>query len=183
MDYDWQGDSPSNHQLNESIIYEMNVGGFTKSPGSGVKNPGTYAGIIEKTLYLSALGITAVKLLSVFEFEDFEVRYFNGNKLPNYRGYSNIHFFARHLGYCVNPDEGNHLDQFRYLVKARHQADVSVILDVVFKHTDEGDHRGPIYSFKGFYNDCYYFLIDKYKNFYCNYSGCANIFKCNRSYR
>lgn len=178
-DYDWQGDSPPNHHLNESIIYEMNVGGFTKSPTSGVKNPGTYAGIIEKIPYLTALGITAVELLPVFEFEDSEVRYFNGNKLVNYWGYSTINFFAPHSGYCVNPQEGNHLDEFRDLVKALHQADISVILDVVFNHTDEGDHQGPVYSFKGFANDSYYFLMDKHKNIYCNYSGCGNTFKCN----
>lgn len=178
-DYDWQGDSPLNHRLNESIIYEMNVRGFTKSPTSGVTNPGTYAGIIEKIPYLTALGITAVELLPVFEFEDSEVRYFNGNKLVNYWGYSTVNFFAPHSGYCVNPQEGNHLDEFRDLVKALHKANISVILDVVFNHTDEGDHRGPFYSFKGFANDSYYFLMNKNKNFYCNYSGCGNTFKCN----
>lgn len=178
-DYDWQGDSPPNHSLNESIIYEMNVGGFTKSPSSGVTNPGTYAGIIEKIPYLKALGITAVELLPIFEFENTEVRYFNGNKLVNYWGYSTINFFAPHSGYCVNPQEGNHLDEFRDLVKALHQADISVIIDVVFNHTDEGDHHGPVYSFKGFANDSYYFLMDQHKNFYCNYSGCGNTFKCN----
>lgn len=178
-DYDWQGDKPLNHRLNESIIYEMHVGGFTKSPTSRVKNPGTYSGVLEKIPYLQALGITAVELLPVFEFDDSEVRYVNGNKLVNYWGYSSVNFFAPHSGYCVNPQEGDHLNEFRDLVKALHRANISVILDVVFNHTDEGGHQGPVYSFKGFANESYYFLMAKHKNIYCNYSGCGNTFKCN----
>ena len=178
-DYDWQGDKPVNHPLHESIIYEMNVGGFTKSPSAKVKNPGTYAGLIEKIPYLKALGITSVELLPVFEFDDSEFRYVDGKKLSNYWGYSTMNFFAPHSGYCVNPGEGNHLDEFRDLVKALHKADIGVILDVVFNHTDEGNDQGPMYSFKGLANEAYYFLVEQSKNFYFDYSGCGNTFKCN----
>lgn len=178
-DYDWQGDKPLNHPLNESIIYEMNVGGFTKSPTSKVKHPGTYAGLIEKIPYLQKLGITAVELLPVFEFDDSEVRYVNGNKLVNYWGYSTVNFFAPHSGYCIDAEQGNHLNEFRDLVKALHKADIGVILDVVFSHTDEGDEQGPMFSFKGLANDSYYFLVDEHKKSYFDYSGCGNTFKCN----
>lgn len=178
-DYDWQGDKPVNHPLNESIIYEMNVGGFTKSATAKVRNPGTYAGLIEKIPYLKALGITSVELLPVFEFDDSEIRYVDGQALTNYWGYSTINFFAPHSGYCVNPGEGNHLNEFRDLVKALHKADIGVILDVVFNHTDEGNDQGPMYSFKGLANEAYYFLVEESKNFYFDYSGCGNTFKCN----
>ncbi|MGB5445007.1 MAG: glycogen debranching protein GlgX [Psychromonas sp.] len=178
-DYDWQGDKAPTHRLNESIIYELHVGGFTKSPTSKVKHPGSYAGVIEKIPYLQALGITAVELLPVFEFDDSEQRYVDGNKLSNYWGYNTVNFFAPHSGYCVNPQEGEHLDEFRDLVKALHQADIGVILDVVFNHTDEGDDQGPLYSFKGFANESYYLLMEDHKDIYCNYSGCGNTFKCN----
>ncbi|MCG6202094.1 glycogen debranching protein GlgX [Psychromonas antarctica] len=178
-DYDWQDDKPLNQLLNESIIYELNVGGFSKSPTSQVKHPGTYAGVIEKIPYLKKLGITAVELLPVFEFDDSEVRYVNGNELVNYWGYSTISFFSPHSGYCINSDAGSHLDEFRDLVKALHKADIGVILDVVFTHTDEGNEQGPVYSFKGLANDSYYFLVGENKKFYFDYSGCGNTFKCN----
>lgn len=178
-DYDWQNDRPVNHLLNESIIYELHVGGFTKSLTSKVKNPGTYAGLIEKIPYLKKLGITAIELLPVFEFDDYEVGYVNGNKLVNYWGYSPVNFFSPHSGYCIDSQRANHLDQFRDLVKALHNAEIGVILDVVFSHTDEGDHLGPLFSFKGFANTSYYFLEQYNKRFYRNYSGCGNTFNCN----
>jgi isoamylase len=177
--YDWQGDQPLNRPLNECIIYEVNVRGFTKSPTSKVKNPGTYAGLIEKIPYLKALGITTVELLPIFEFDDSYVRYVDGNKLVNYWGYSTVNFFAPHSGYCICPEKGQHLDEFRDMVKALHKADIGVILDVAFSHTEEGDHKGPIFSFKGLANDSYYILQEGNKKYYCNYSGCGNTFKCN----
>ncbi|WP_245597658.1 glycogen debranching protein [Psychromonas aquimarina] len=178
-DYDWQGDRPVNHPLNESIIYEMHVGGFTRSPSSNVKHPGTYSGLIEKIPYLQKLGITAVELLPVFEFDDSHARYVNGRKLVNYWGYSTVSFFAPHSGYCVNPHAAGPVDEFRDMVKALHKAGIGVILDVVFNHTDEGNHLGPVYSFKGLANDSYYFLVEQSKKFYFDYSGCGNTFKCN----
>jgi isoamylase len=178
-DYDWQGDVPLTHPLNECIIYEVHTRGFTQSPTSKVNNPGTFSGLIEKIPYLKALGITAVELLPIFEFDDSGSRYVNGNKLINYWGYSTINFFSPHSGYCVGPEKGKYLDQFRDLVKALHQANISVILDVVFNHTNEGDHQGPIFSFKGLANNSYYILQKGNKKYYCNYSGCGNTFKCN----
>ena len=177
--YDWQGDKPINRVLNESIIYEVHVRGFTKSPTSKVKNPGTYAGVIEKIPYLKQLGITCIELLPVFEFDDSEERFVNGNKLVNYWGYSTVSFFAPHSGYCVSPENGNHLNEFRDMVKALHKADIGVILDVAFNHTDEGDHQGLIFSFKGLGNDSYYHLERHNKKYYSNYSGCGNTFNCN----
>ena len=177
--YDWQGDKPINRPLNESIIYEVHVRGFTRSPTAKVKNPGTYAGLIEKIPYLKKLGITCVELLPVFEFDDSEARYVNGNKLVNYWGYSTVSFFSPHSGYCVNREKGNHLDEFRDMVKALHKAEIGVILDVAFNHTDEGDHQGLIFSFKGLGNDSYYHLERDNKKYYANYSGCGNTFNCN----
>ena len=177
--YDWQNDKPVNHPLNESIIYEVHVRGFTKSLTSKVKNPGTYAGVIEKIPYLKELGITSVELLPVFEFDNSDVRYVHGNKLVNYWGYSTVNFFAPHSGYCVSPEKDKHLNEFRDMVKALHKAEIGVILDVVFTHTDEGDHQGPIFSFKGLANDSYYFLKQDNKKYYCNFSGCGNTFNCN----
>ncbi|MCW8994678.1 MAG: glycogen debranching protein GlgX [Psychromonas sp.] len=177
--YDWQGDQPVNRPLNECIIYEMNVRGFTKSPTSKIRNPGTYAGLIEKIPYLKQLGINTVELLPIFEFDDSYVRYVNRNKLVNYWGYSTVSFFAPHSGYAINPENGQHLDEFRDMVKALHKADIGVILDVVFSHSEEGDEHGPIFSFKGLANDSYYILQEGNKKYYCNYSGCGNTFKCN----
>lgn len=178
-EYDWQGDKPLNHLLNESIIYEVNVAGFTKSPSANVQYPGTFSALIEKIPYLKQLGITAVELLPIFEFEDTQTRFVNGNKLVNYWGYSTISFFVPHGGYCTERSYGNPIKEFRDLVKALHRADIGVILDVVFSHTDEGDEHGPVFSFKGLANESYYFLVDGQKKSYFDYSGCGNTFKCN----
>ena len=179
-DYDWEGDRPLSRPMNETIVYEMHVGGFTKSPTSGVKHPGTFSGIIEKIPYLQELGVTAVELLPIFEFDDTEIlRVVDGNPLTNYWGYSTMSYFAPHPSYCVNPETGDHVREFRDMVKALHQAGIEVILDVVFNHTDEGNHQGPVFSFKGLDNRTYYYLSSDDRQYYYDYTGCGNTFNCN----
>lgn len=177
--YDWEGDQPLNRPLNETVIYELHVGGFTRSPSASAKQPGTFAGVIEKIPYLKALGITAVELLPIFEFDDTETREFEGKALTNYWGYSTMSYFAPHSGYCIDPEVGQHVREFRDMVKALHKAGIEVILDVVFNHTDEGNHEGPTFSFKGIDNSIYYYLSPLDKRYYYDYTGCGNTFNCN----
>jgi len=175
--YDWEGDRPLNRPLQETIIYEMHVRGFTRSPSSGCHNPGLFAGIIEKIPYLKELGITAVELLPVFDFDQKEVKQLSpvdGTPLTNYWGYDPISFFAPQNWYCKSAEVGNHCTEFRDMVKALHKAGIEVILDVVFNHTSEGDHRGPTINFRGFANSTYYMLSPQDRQYYMNYSGCGN---------
>ena len=180
--YDWEGDQPLRRPMAETVIYEMHVGGFTKSPTSGVQHPGTFKGLVEKIPYLKELGVTAVELLPVFSFDCTDViKEFEGNKLVNYWGYSTMGYFAPHQAYCINPQTGSHVNEFRDMVKALHKAGIEVILDVVFNHTDEGNHQGPMFSFKGLDNNTYYYLTgpDGSREFYYDYTGCGNTFNCN----
>jgi isoamylase len=178
--FDWEGDRPLNTPSSELIIYEMHVGGFTKSPTSDVKAPGTFRAIIDKIPYLKSLGVTAVELLPVFEFDETEVlRTAAGIPLRNYWGYSTMAFFAPHSGFCEQPEVGTHVQEFRELVKALHAEGISVILDVVFNHTDEGNHQGPTYTFKGIDNKNYYHLVPGNEQYYNDFTGCGNTFKCN----
>ena len=173
--YDWEGDRPPGRAMNETVIYEMHVGGFTRSSSSGVAHPGTFSGVVEKIPYLRELGITAVELLPVFDFDDrTPLRTANGRPLRNYWGYSTVNFFAPHAGYCVSPEEAGHVREFRDMVKALHRAGIEVILDVVFNHTDEGNENGPTFSFKGIDNSLYYILERDDRKRYANYSGCGN---------
>jgi glycogen operon protein len=179
-DYDWEGDQPLNRPIHESIIYEMHVGGFTRSPSSGVAQPGTYTGVVEKIPYLQALGITAVELLPVFEFDDTSSTLNpEGHLVHNYWGYSTVAFFAPHSTYCVDPSGPDHANEFRDMVKALHKAGIEVILDVVFNHTDEGNQTGPTFAFRGIDNRTYYILDPKDRSNYMNYSGVGNTFNCN----
>ncbi len=173
-DYDWEGDRPLNRPMEDLVIYEAHVGGFTRSPGAGVRRPGTFDGLIEKIPYLASLGITAVELLPVFDFDDSEVRFVGDRRLTNYWGYSTSAFFAPHAGFCTSPELGRHVSEFRDLVKALHRAGIEVILDVVFNHTDEGNHLGPLYSFAGLDNRNYYYLDPADPRYYYDYSGCGN---------
>ncbi len=180
--YDWEGDVPLNRPLNESVIYEMHVGGFTKDRSSGSLRPGTYGAVAEKIPYLRSLGITAVELLPVFQFdpaEDSGVNPLTGEQLTNYWGYSPVGFFAPHSGYCVRPGEAQHLNEFRDMVKALHRAGIEVILDVVFNHTSEGNHLGPMIHMRGFENATYYYLVPQDRRFYMDYSGCGNTINAN----
>lgn len=176
--YDWGDDHHPRTPFNQTVIYEMHVGGFTKSPSSGIEESkrGTFAGLIEKIPYLADLGITAVELLPVFQFDPQDAP----PGLVNYWGYSPISFFAPHQGYSSQPENPLHvLDEFRDLVKALHKAGIEVILDVVFNHTSEGDENGPVYCFKGIDNPTYY-ILENNKAKYANYSGTGNTLNANQ---
>jgi glycogen operon protein len=179
--YNWEGDQPLGRPLKDAIIYEMHVGGFTRNPNSKSTNPGTFKGIIEKIPYLKELGINTVELLPVFEFDEKEILKItnDGTVLKNYWGYSTVGFFAPNSGYCVNPAAGEHLNEFRDMVKALHKAGIEVILDVVFNHSNEGNHEGPTINFKGVDNSVYYFLNPNDKRYYYDYSGCGNTINAN----
>ncbi len=180
--YDWEGDKPLNRPMHDAIIYEMHVRGFTQSPTSGVADPGTFLGVIEKIPYLKKLGVTAVELLPVFEFDPSEIGGTNpvtGEPLSNYWGYSTVGFFAPHSGYSVQPEAGVAIHEFRDMVKALHRAGIEVILDVVFNHTAEGNHQGPTISFRGLDNSIYYHLEPYDRQYYTNISGCGNTLNCN----
>jgi len=170
-DYDWERDLPLCHPSARTIIYEMHVRGFTRHPSSGVAEPqrGTYAGLIEKIPYLTQLGITAVELLPVFQFDAQDCPL----GLVNYWGYAPIAFFAPHRAYSFRQDPLGPVDEFRDMVKALHRAGIEVILDVVFNHTAEGDHTGAMLSLRGIDNPTYYMLEDGGAR-YANYSGCGN---------
>ncbi|MCB0581786.1 MAG: glycogen debranching protein GlgX [Phaeodactylibacter sp.] len=179
-DYDWEGDKPLNHPFSRSIIYEMHVGGFTRHPSSGLPEElrGTYRGLAEKIPYLKKLGITAVELLPVQQFDPFDVP----NDLSNYWGYSPIAFFAPHQGYSSTPDPLGTIREFRDMVKALHRAGIEVILDVVFNHSGEGDEQGPTLSFRGIENRAYYMLNKENSHYaYQNFTGTGNTLNANHS--
>jgi len=173
--YDWEGDVPLKRSYTGTVIYEMHVAGFTRHPSSGVPaaKRGTYAGLVEKIPYLQDLGVTAVELLPVFQFDPLDAPF----GLCNYWGYSPISFFAPHAGYSSSHDPLGPLNEFRDMVKALHRAGIEVILDVVFNHTSEGDHRGPTFCFRGFANDVYYSLARD--GSYINHTGCGNTLNAN----
>jgi len=178
--YDWGGDQPLKRPIHESIIYEMHLAGLTRSPSAGAAHPGTFAAAIEKIPYLQALGITAVELLPVFEFDDSPAAVGpTGVPLRNYWGYSTIGFFSPHSGYCVDRTGQSGLNEFRDLVKALHSAGIEVILDVVFNNTDEGNERGPTESFRGIDNRTFYLLDPGNPALYLNYSGAGNTVNAN----
>jgi glycogen operon protein len=178
-DYDWEGDEPLRRPMEDLVIYEMHVGGFTRSPSAGAARPGTFGAVIEKIPYLSSLGVTAVELLPVFDFDDSEPRVVDQRELRNFWGYSTTAFFAPHAGFCDVPEEGQHIREFRDMVKALHAAGIEVILDVVFNHTDEGNHLGPLFSFAGLDNGNYYYLDPADRRYYWDYSGCGNTLMAN----
>ena len=176
--YDWEGDTPLHHSLGETIIYEMHVGGFTLHENSGVtpEKKGTYAGLIEKIPYLQSLGITAVELLPIYQFDKYDAP----AGMPNYWGYSPVSFFAPHRGYSSDKSTLGPINEFRDMVKALHRAGIEVILDVVYNHTAEGNERGPTLCWKGFENSVYY-MLDKNPSSYSNYSGTGNTLNTNHS--
>jgi glycogen operon protein len=174
--YDWQGDRPLRRPSARTIIYEMHVRGFTRHPNSGVSETtrGTYAGLIQKIPYLQELGITAVELLPIFQFDAQDCP---PGKI-NYWGYAPVAFFAPHQGYSSRQGPVGPVDEFRDMVKALHRAGIEVILDVVFNHTAEGDHTGPTLSFRGIDNPTYY-ILEADRSRYANYSGCGNTLNAN----
>lgn len=174
--YDWEGDEPLRRPSAQTLIYEMHVRGFTRHPSSGVAESkrGTYAGLIEKIPYLQDLGITAVELLPVFQFD---VQDCPPGKV-NYWGYAPVSFFAPHAAYSSRQDPLGPLDEFRDMVKALHRAGIEVILDVVFNHTAEGNEAGPTLCFRGIANDLYY-ILEPDRACYSNYSGTGNTLNTN----
>ena len=175
-DYDWEGDAPLRHPSARTVIYEMHVRGFTQHPSSGLEPAarGTYAGLTQKIPYLQQLGITAVELLPVFQFDAQDCP----PGMVNYWGYAPVSFFAPHQAYSSRRDRLGPVHEFRDMVKALHQAGIEVILDVVFNHTAEGDHTGPTLSFRGLCNDTYY-ILDEDQAHYANYSGTGNTLDAN----
>jgi isoamylase len=175
-DYDWEGDRPLHRPSARTIIYEMHVRGFTRHPSSGVAEAlrGTYAGLIEKIPYLQHLGITAVELLPVFQFDPQDCP----PGLVNYWGYAPVSFFAPHQAYSRRQDPLGPVDEFRDMVKALHRAGLEVILDVVFNHTAEGDRHGPTFGFRGIDNPTYY-ILGADRSRYANYSGTGNALNAN----
>ena len=174
--YDWEGDTPLQRPASRTIVYEMHVRGFTRHPNSGVaeQTRGTFAGLIEKIPYLQQLGVTAVELLPVFQFDAQDAP---PGKV-NYWGYAPVSFFAPHQAYSSRQDVLGPVDEFRDMVKALHRAGIEVILDVVFNHTAEGDQQGPTLSFRGIDNRTYYILEHDGAR-YANYTGTGNTLNAN----
>ncbi len=175
--YDWEGDAPIRRPFVGTVIYELHVRGFTRHPSSGVTSAksGTYAGLIEKIPYLQDLGVTAVELLPVFQFDSQDAP--EGRK--NYWGYQPVSFFAPHDAYSSRKEPFGVLDEFRDMVKALHRAGIEVILDVVFNHTTEGGHDGPTLCYRGLANDFYY-ILEKDRSRYADYTGCGNTLNANQ---
>jgi glycogen operon protein len=178
--FDWRGDVPPLVPLEDSIIYELHVRGFTCHPSSLVAHPGTFAGLAEKIPYLRDLGVTGVELLPVHEFDEDDCPFSNpatGAKLRNFWGYNSIAFAAPKAAYAARAKDYGQVGEFREMVRAFHAAGIEVILDVVFNHTGEGDERGRTYSFRGLDNSLYYALGRDGE--YLNFSGCGNTVSCN----
>ena len=170
--YDWEGDAPLNRSFSQTVIYEMHVGGFTRHPNSGVaaEKRGTFAGVIEKIPHLLNLGITAVELLPIFQFDPQDAP----AGMSNYWGYSPISFFAPHAGYSSLPGALGCLREFKDMVKALHRAGIEIILDVVYNHTAEGSEDGPTLCYRGLENSAYYLMRAEDKSRYADYAGCGN---------
>ncbi|MCF7987234.1 MAG: glycogen debranching protein GlgX [Methylovulum sp.] len=179
-DYNWDGDKLLAIRSERAIVYELHVGGFTRHPSANVNNPGTFAGLIEKIPYLQELGITHVELLPIMAFDEQDVPGHTADLgLKNYWGYSTHSFFSPHPGFCVTPEQGTHLDEFRDLVKALHKAGIAIILDVVFNHTSEAGTNGPLINFKGILGDIFYHLDPNDKSIFYDYTGCGNTVNAN----
>jgi isoamylase len=174
--YDWEGDTPLNRPSSQTIVYEMHVRGFTRHPNSGVSEEtrGTFRGLIEKIPYLQNLGISAVELLPVFQFDPQDCP----QGRVNYWGYAPVSFFAPHQAYSCRQDPVGPVDEFRDMVKALHRVGIEVILDVVFNHTAEGNHDGPTVCFRGIDNSAYY-VLEQNCSRYSNYSGTGNTLNAN----
>jgi glycogen operon protein len=180
-EFDWGHDAPLNRHLADSIIYELHVRGYTAHPSSGVAHPGTYRGLVDKIAYLKDLGVTAVELLPVTEFDETDCRRvnpFTGERLLNLWGYQPLAFFAPKPAYAASGAEGGELREFREMVKAFHAAGIEVILDMVFNHTGEGPLEDPPVSWRGLDNASYY-MHDPRTGKYLDFTGCGNTLNCN----
>ena len=179
-DFDWGGDKPLEIPSEDLVIYEMHVRGFTRHDTSGVKFPGTFAGMRQKIAYLKDLGVNCVELLPIYEFDEFENSKpspVTGETLLQYWGYSTVGFFAPKAGYAATAKMGMQSDELKALVKELHRNGIEVFLDVVFNHTAEGNEQGPYISFRGLDNKTYYMLTPG--GYYFNFSGTGNTLNCN----
>jgi isoamylase len=179
-DFDWEGDKALEIPMEDLVIYEAHVRGFTRHPSSGVKFPGTFGGLRQKIGYLRELGVNCIELMPIYEFDEFEnsrVHPDTGELLMNYWGYSTVGFFAPKAGYAATGKLGMQVDELKGLVKELHKAGIEVFLDVVFNHTAEGNELGPYISFKGIDNKTYYMLTPE--GYYYNFSGTGNTLNCN----
>lgn len=177
-DFDWKNESQPRHHMQDLIIYEMHVRGFTKHDSSNVTHPGTFDGLREKIPYLKELGITAVEMMPIFEFDEtMGKREVNGRTLIDYWGYNTVGFFAPNTSYAAEKEYNREGEELKALVRELHNNGIEVILDVVFNHTAEGNEDGPFFSFKGFDNNVYYMLTPDGK--YYNFSGCGNTINSN----
>ena len=176
--FDWGNFTKHDIPFGDLVIYELHVRGFTKSLTSGVKNPGTFDGVIEKIPYLKELGVNAIELMPIFEFDElFEDREYNGRKLMNYWGYNTTCFFAPNTSYTSGKEFNHEGDELKTLIRTCNENGIMVFLDVVFNHTSEGNEDGRIFSFKGLDNSVYYMLTPDGR--YVNFSGCGNTMNCN----
>jgi len=177
-DFDWKGDQPLRRSWESTVIYEVHVRGYTVHPSAKVPSPGTYSGLIERLPYLKELGVTAVELMPVQEFNEHQVFRVNprtGERLRNYWGYDPLGLFAPKASYASRPERGAQILEFKEMVRAFHREDIEVILDVVFNHTVEGDESGPTVSFRGIDNSIYYWLADD-KSRYRDFTGTGSTF-------
>ena len=180
--FDWELDSPPKHSASDTVIYETHVRGFTIHSSSKAEHPGTFAGLIEKIPYLQDLGVTAIELMPVLEFNENESQFLNpitGERLKNYWGYDPVAFFAPKQSYCIGGLHGQQIQEFREMVKAFHRAGIEVILDVVLNHSAEGNELGPTISLRGIENSIFYMLQENGRRYYKNYSGVGNTLNAN----
>ncbi|HLZ01084.1 MAG TPA: glycogen debranching protein GlgX [Bradyrhizobium sp.] len=178
VEFDWQGDTPPRLPWSETVIYETHLRGLTVHPLSGVVHRGSYLGVIETIPYLCVLGITAIELMPVQEFSEFEMGHRTGKPLRNYWGYNPVALFAPKAGYASTSRPGAAVAEFKTMVRELHRAGIEVILDVVFNHTAEAGEHGPTFSFRGLDNSIYY-LLEPETGCYIDYTGCGNTLNCN----
>lgn len=178
--FDWGNDRPLGTPVEDLVIYEANVRSFTAHSSSGVSQPGTYAGMIEKIPYLKQLGVNCVELMPVFDFDEFDNSRKNektGELLVNIWGYSTVAFFAPKAGFAASGQQGSEVNELKWLIKSLHENGIEVILDVVFNHTAEGNENGPTISFRGIDNKTFYILTPE--GYYYNFTGTGNTFNSN----
>lgn len=177
-DFDWEDMKPPLLPVEDLIIYELHVRGFTMHGSSAVAKPGTFAGLMEKLPYLLELGVNVVELMPIFEFDEMQdYREVNGEKLYNYWGYNTVSFFSPNTSYTASTEYNREGNELKKLIQTFNQHGIEVFLDVVFNHTAEGNEQGPFFSFKGFDNNIYYMLTPD--GYYYNFSGCGNSLNCN----
>ncbi len=176
--FDWGNEGQLKIPMEDLVIYELHVRGFTIDPSSGVRCPGTFAGLKEKIPYLKKLGVNAVELMPIFEFDELrDHRMMDGKELLDYWGYNTVSYFSPNTSYSSRKEENREGWQLKDLISELHKNGIEVILDVVFNHTAEGNEKGPFFSFKGFDNNIYYLLTPE--GYYYNFSGCGNTLNCN----